>query len=78
MSKHKNEDRPERTSFPLRMPRELDKLMAEGAQKTGLSKSDFMRLSMARGAEWLLKALTLTPEQLAGIPGEPEPLKEAA
>ena len=79
MSKTKSEPKEtENTSFPLRMPKTLDEMMGEGAKKTGLSKSDFMRLSMQRGAEMLVKALSLTPEQLAGIPGESDPLKEAA
>lgn len=73
MSKSKPE---ENTSFPLRMPNTLDQAMAEGAKKTGLSKSDFMRLSMQRGAELLVKALSLSAEQLANIP-DAEPAEAA-
>ena len=74
--KSETKDAPENTSFPLRMPKTLDQAMAEGAEKTGLSKSDFMRLSMQRGAELLVKALSLSAEQLANIPDN-EPAEAA-
>lgn len=67
------EPREPATSFPLRMPKSLDDKMSEGAERTRLSKSDFMRLSMEKGAELVVRAMTMTPEQIMKATEEPEP-----
>ncbi len=53
------------------MPATLDKIMTEGAAATGLSKAAFMRLSMEKGAELVVRAMTMTPEQIMKATEEP-------
>jgi hypothetical protein len=66
------------TAYQIRLPEELLNRASETAEKTGLSKNDVIKQGIRLGLPLVLKALNLTPEQLAGIPEQPEPLPAAA
>lgn len=53
------------TTVPVSVPAELNELLDEAVEKTRLSKQALMRLSMEKGLELVVKALALTPEQIA-------------
>jgi predicted DNA-binding protein len=53
------------TTVPLSLPAELNQQLDEAAAVTHLTKQALMRLSIERGLEQVLKALALTPEQIA-------------
>jgi len=65
-------------SHQIRLPADLLIKAAEAAEKTGLSKNDVIKQGIRLGLPLLLKALNLTPEQIAGIPEQPENLPAAA
>lgn len=52
----------------MRLPSDLVARAAEAAQKTGLSQNDVMKQAMRIGLPLVVKALSLTGEQLANIP----------
>ncbi len=57
----------------MRLSSELVARAADAAQKTGLSQNDVMKQAMRIGLPLVVKALSLTGEQLANIPdAEPE------
>lgn len=58
------EKKPDR-SVPLRVPAELDDRIEAARETTKLSKQDLMRLSMDRGLDLVVAALSLTPQQIA-------------
>ncbi len=60
----------------IRLPEELLKRAGEAADKTGLSKNDVIKQGIRLGLPLVLKALNLTPEQLATIP-DAEPAEAA-
>jgi hypothetical protein len=64
--------------YQIRLPEDLLSKAAEAAEKTGLSKNDVIKQGIRLGLPLLLKALNLTPEQIAGIPDQPENLTAAA
>lgn len=45
-------------NVPLRVPRDLDDRLKAASDETHVSKQDLMRLSIERGLESLLQALT--------------------
>lgn len=65
------------TSYQIRLPEELLTRADECAAQTGLSKNDVIKQGIRMGLPMLLKALNLTPEQLASIP-DAEELRTAA
>lgn len=66
------------TAYQIRLPDDLLSRASETAEKTGLSKNDVIKQGLRLGLPLILKALNLTPEQLASIPGDAEPLQPAA
>ena len=56
-------ERPDK-SVPIRVPAELDDQLETAAKATRLSKQALMRLSMEKGLELVVRALTLSPEQI--------------
>lgn len=63
--------------YQIRLPETLLNQATEAAEKTGLSKNDVIKQGIRLGLPLVLKALNLTPEQIAGIP-DAEELKPAA
>ena len=55
-------------SYQIRLPEELIAKAGEAAEATGLSKNDVIKQGIRLGLPLILKALNLTPEQLAGVP----------
>jgi hypothetical protein len=50
--------KPDFINVPLRVPRDLDDRLKAASDETHVSKQDLMRLSIERGLESLLAALT--------------------
>lgn len=66
MSRDKDARRTGSVSVPVRMPKELDKLITDTAAEVKLSKQDTIRLSLERGVEILKKQLSMpAPAQAA-------------
>jgi predicted DNA-binding protein len=66
------------TPYQIRLPENLLTKAGAAADRTGLSKNDVIKLAILKGLDLVVAALTLTPEQLANIPAERDPLKDAA
>lgn len=61
MANKKDTKRPGHISVPVRMPSDLDDLIEQAGERTGLSKQDVMRLSLDRGLDILVEQLTGKP-----------------